>query len=289
MNAMSLLGRIWKHFAVWSRPRRPSPQQDDEHARAVDRLSDMLQRMGDGDDIDEADRAFAELGELLRQVHEAEADSLDIFGPSEAQCCESAGDWPGAEAAHRKALETALASGSLFDRSDAYANLCAFQTLMDCGDEAMESARAAVDVSRPVDFDAKRSMKLRHLAETALLFGHVSDAKAAIDEALSLLRAEKMWDGMRGQCLAVNAGCAQRAGDETAAERDLEAAWEYLEPWTRSQSPWECLYRSASGGQCKPSSKPVEEITNRPPMLGSNPSNGGERLMTNGTAATYTR
>jgi hypothetical protein len=76
----------------------------------------MLQRMGDGDDIDEADRAFAELGELLRQVHETEADSLDIFCPSEAQCCESAGDWPGAEAAHRKALATALASGSLFDR-----------------------------------------------------------------------------------------------------------------------------------------------------------------------------
>jgi tetratricopeptide (TPR) repeat protein len=186
------------------------------------------------EDIEGADRAWDELGDYLLRKYEVEAP--EILVPSEAARCEAAGDWLGAESSHRKALAAAIASGSLSSQSSAYASMCAFQELMDCGEEAMESARAAVEISRPADIEIQRSMKLRSLAETALRFGHVSEAKAAIDEALSLLKDDKMWDAMRGQCLAVRAGCAQQAGDEGATERDLAAAWQYLEPWTRSQS-----------------------------------------------------
>ncbi len=188
----------------------------------------------DEGDMEGADRAWDELGDYLMRKYEAE--SPEIFQPSEASLCEAAGDWLGAEAAHRKALEAALAAGSLVGKSNAYVNMCAFQTLMECAEEAMESARAAVEVSRRTELEVLQSMMLRSLAQTALQFGHILEARASIEEALTLLSDDKMWDAMRGQCLVVRASCAQRDGDETPAERDLEAAWPYLEPWSRSQS-----------------------------------------------------
>jgi hypothetical protein len=232
MNA--LLERIWKRVAVWIKPRRTARRVDDDHARILLRLCEMRRLAVEEGDMEGADRAWDELGDYLLRKYEVEAP--EIFVPSEAARCEAAGDWLGAEAAHREALAAALASGSLSGQSSAYASMCAFQTLMNCGEEAVESARVAVEVSRPVDIEVQRSMKLRRFADTALLFGHVTEAKAAIGDALSLLKDDKMWDAMRGQCLAVRAGCAQQACDEIAAERDLAAAWQYLEPWTRSQS-----------------------------------------------------
>jgi tetratricopeptide (TPR) repeat protein len=232
MNAMSVLGRLWKQLAVWKRPRIAAARLGNDDLRIIDRLSDM-HRLAEEGDIEGVDFAWDELAGCLLKKYEV---APEILAPSEAERCEAAGDWLGAEAAHRKALAAALASGSLPEQLSAYGNMRAFQTLMGCGEEAMELAQAAVEVSRRAELDVARSMNLRSLAHTALQFGYISEAKSAIDEAVTLLRDEKLFEGMRGRCLAVRAACAQHAGDEIAAERDLAAAWQCLEPWTRTQS-----------------------------------------------------
>jgi tetratricopeptide (TPR) repeat protein len=192
-----------------------------------------MHRLAEEGDMEGVDFAWDEFAGCLLKKFEG---APEILAPSEAESCEAVGDWLGAEAAHRKALAAALASGSLPEQLSAYGNMRAFQTLTGNGSEAMELAQAAVEVSRRAELDIATSMNLRGLAHTALQFGYISEAKTAIDEALVFLRDDKLFVGMRGRCLTVRAACMQRAADEIAAEHDLAAAWQYLEPWTRSQS-----------------------------------------------------
>src|SRR5262249_23481302 len=142
---------------------------------------------------------------------------------------EAAADWRGAEDAYRELLERGLASDQAGTRHRAHAGLSGLYRLLGDHGAALEQARSAAAAARPTDLQTLWAMALEEQGACALRLGLLSEAEAAVDEALACLADDRMYDVQRGRCLIVRAECSLKSGLPDAAERDLHAAWGSLE------------------------------------------------------------
>jgi hypothetical protein len=198
-----------------------------------------------------ADASFAELLEAFQEVTQAgrlgEADALagkalDLAAqqvrkdPSpelpllmQAQRCEAAADWKGAEVAYREVLDRAVHTGEAASQYRALSGLACLCQLVGDDPAALEQARSATDAARRADMPVLLAVALEQQAGCALRLVLVAEARTALDEALRCLGSERWYDVQRGRCLVLRAECGLRSGDLAAAERDLEAARKHLE------------------------------------------------------------
>jgi hypothetical protein len=224
--------RFWNPF-TWRRSRQPESADSHGWCKATVEFLSVYRTAIEEGRIGDADLAFVELASYLARNYSP--DGAELITPSEAERCESECDWNGAEAARRIEVENAVQAHPM-DRSRALAALSRLYHLLGKHELALEMARAATESIRPVKTPMGVSMALERQAISALKCDDLTGARAAIDEALGVLKGDdKLYDGQRGKCLVVLANCRFNSSDVVGAESDLEKAWEELEPYVASE------------------------------------------------------
>jgi tetratricopeptide (TPR) repeat protein len=155
--------------------------------------------------------------------------SPELLLQMEAQRCEAAADWKGAESAYRKLLDQAAMTGKAPTRFRAFADLSQLHQLVGSEPAALEQACSATAAARQADMPIRVAMALEQQAGCALRLDRVSEALTALDEALRSMGSERMYDIQRGRCFVLRAECSLRSGEALEAERDLETARQHLE------------------------------------------------------------
>jgi hypothetical protein len=184
--------------------------------------------------VSEHDLIVEELFTRLEMVASENPDP-DLMLQMEADRCEDAGDWQGAEAAYQQVLDRAILSGTEAGQYKALSDLSYLHRLLDNDIKANELAHAAASAARKAGPSMLLSMACEEQATCALRFGHVADANVAADEALRSVGSGTLHDLRRGRCLVLRARCRTASGDLCSAEGDLDTAWQYLEPWSKSE------------------------------------------------------
>jgi len=145
---------------------------------------------------------------------------------NKASACESAGDWAEAEATYRELLALHERSGSPVQCAKPHCDLSRVLRFLGRLDEAWSHARAACECARPADLSPLTVMMLENETLCALERKDFSRALADAEEALQLLKPERMQNGIRMRTLTLRAWCRVESGDLKGAAMDLEAAEE---------------------------------------------------------------
>jgi tetratricopeptide (TPR) repeat protein len=145
---------------------------------------------------------------------------------NEASWCEEAGDWAGAEAAHRKRLALHERSPCSVTAAKAWFDLSRLSRLLGRLEEAWSYARAATAAARREDLAPLTVMMLENEIHCALERKDVSHALAAAEEAVRCVKPERMQNLLRMRMLILRAECLLENADVVGAERDLKSAGE---------------------------------------------------------------
>lgn len=137
-----------------------------------------------------------------------------------------AGDWVGAEAAYRKLLRLREQEGRAGMIAKAQFDLSRLLRHLGRLDEAWGYACAATKAGRREDLPSLTVMMLENEALCALERKDVSRALAAAEEALSLLKPERIQNAIRMRMLTIRAQCLLESGNAAGAESDLKSARE---------------------------------------------------------------
>jgi hypothetical protein len=172
-----------------------------------------------------------------------EEPSPELLLQMEAQRCEAAADWQGAEVAYQKVLDRAVTTGEVASQYKAFSDLSKLYQLVGNDAAALEQARSGTEAARRADMPILLAMALEQQAGCALRLTLMSEALSALDEALQPMGNERMYDVLRGRCLVLRAECGLRLGDAQSADRDLEAARQQLE--AQSAMEWAAGVHSA--------------------------------------------
>jgi tetratricopeptide (TPR) repeat protein len=148
----------------------------------------------------------------------------DLELKQRADDCESRGDWAGAEARYRQALEYVQSQANPGMVSKAHHDLGRLYQLIGELDKAEESARAAIAAARQARLFPLLVMGLELQASCALKRSDGAGALKAISEALSVIEPGPIYEGMRAGALVARARCRMASGDWAGAERDLIAS-----------------------------------------------------------------
>ncbi len=135
-----------------------------------------------------------------------------------------AGDWVGAEAAYRKLLALREQEGRAGMIAHVQFDLSRLLRHLGRLEEAWGYACAATEVGRREDLPSLTVMMLENEALCALERKEVLRALASVKEALSLLKQERMQNGVRMRMLTIRAQCLLESGDAAGAERDVVSA-----------------------------------------------------------------
>lgn len=152
----------------------------------------------------------------------------------EAEACQQAGDWAGAEAAYLKLLEVQEQSGNFGLITKPLMDLSRLYRYSGKLDLASRYARAATAAARKADFTTLLAMTLDNEAATALACQDVPAALAASAEAVRVLEPGRIFDSMRARALTSHAECLLAGGDTESAASPLQSAWELLKSRARS-------------------------------------------------------
>jgi tetratricopeptide (TPR) repeat protein len=138
--------------------------------------------------------------------------------------CEGSGDWAGAEKARRKLLALRKQEGCAGMITKAQFDLSRLLRLLGRLDESWRYARAACKSASEADLAPLTVMTLENEAQCALERKDAGRALAAAEEAITLVKPERMQNLIRLRTLTLRAHCLLETGDEAGAERDLKAA-----------------------------------------------------------------
>jgi tetratricopeptide (TPR) repeat protein len=146
-----------------------------------------------------------------------------------AQDCENAGEWEGAESAHRArlALEEKTGNNGLITKPNLDLSLL-FQ-LLGKRENAWTFAQAATASARRAGISILTAMALDNEAGCALDRGEAGRAMESVEEALRILEPDKITVQSRARALTMRARCHVAAGRLPEAEADLKSAWELIE------------------------------------------------------------
>lgn len=149
----------------------------------------------------------------------------------EAQRCEAAADWKGAEVAYRQALTLAEQEGDHSSQFRTHYDLGELYSLLGQDELAFQEAQQATRSARRTEMTPLILRALEVQGSKALRLKNGTAAWEAIREAFQILDAQDSSNNLqRARALVFRAQC-QVARDELAsAEADLKAAWKILQP-----------------------------------------------------------
>ena len=214
----------------------------------------------------------AALEALAMAAEEAERNPTpDLLLGMEADQCEEAGDWDGAEAARRKVLALHESGLAQFDAAakacaadstavqpdddrwrffgliaKANVDLSGLQKRRGKLDEAWSSALAATAAARRANCWPLLHLALQNQATLALEREDSASALAAASEDVQQIEPGALSNSMRLRALVMRARCLTVTGDLTAAEQDLAASWPLIKPI--SHNPFAAGAHSAIAG-----------------------------------------
>jgi hypothetical protein len=149
----------------------------------------------------------------------------------EANRCEEAGDWAGAEAAHRHHLtlltDQPLLAWKVWD------DLRGLYGLLGRREDEWDAARCATEAARQGDMSPLLSNSLRSEGWLALECDDIAEAHRIAEEGMALTE-DGMLAQQRPDFLLLRAGCALHEKSADAAEADLAAAYALLQPYETS-------------------------------------------------------
>lgn len=170
---------------------------------------------------------IARVCSVATDAAENEVPGLHLAIRFEAEECEAASNWAGAERAYWRALEIAGDNPQWTYRGhDELRRLFVFRGRL--GD-ALQEARAAVEAGR-VTTGILHAQALICQALVHLRLGQARDASDLVNRSFAVHEADRLSDWMRARALAVRARCKVELEDDEAARVDLDAAWRLLEP-----------------------------------------------------------
>lgn len=154
----------------------------------------------------------------------------------EAMRCELCGDWQGAEAAYQKNL--AEASDSPIDRYSAHRDLARFYGLWNDEAKQLHHCRLAAEAGCQVESRLVPLMALSEYAAALLGYGRFGDAQRIVDDICTRLEREndKQLNQLRARALVLRAICWLNASQYSAADNDLQIAFELIEPISHVES-----------------------------------------------------
>ena len=206
---------------------------DDSQKGEFERLLKAFHAAQERGDFEQAESIGVQC--LVFASEDAERNpSESLRAVQEAHEHEDAARWEQAEAAHRRALALAQAEGNeamIFKAHDDLRSLYAI-----CGepDKALHAAQAALEAARKTDMAPLHLVGLGGLFQCHLMKGDMTSATAVADEAVQVVPAEKMYDGLRARALLMRARCRVEQGQVSQAGRDLEVAWRTLAPQAKA-------------------------------------------------------
>jgi tetratricopeptide (TPR) repeat protein len=151
---------------------------------------------------------------------------------AKAQDCEAAGDWAGAETAHRARLRLEEQTGNDGLITKPNLDLSRLFRLIGNLEDARTFALAAASFARRTNIPSLVAMALENEAGCALERGDAEGALKAAEEALRILEPGKLTALTRAIALTMRARCLLAKGDLRLAEADLTRARELLEART---------------------------------------------------------
>lgn len=182
---------------------------------------------------EDAENAMLEILELAAEWADND-HSPEIRLKEEATHCENRGDWEGAEAAYRRMVALADAGPHPLQQCRDRYELAVFLTLVGRNEEALREAQVAAAFARQVDLRPLIAMALECVANCALAVGRIEEARRAAEESLTCLGTDPLFSLQRARGLILRARCAVASNVETAAESDLDEAWQILAPLSNS-------------------------------------------------------
>jgi tetratricopeptide (TPR) repeat protein len=145
----------------------------------------------------------------------------------QADACEEVGDWAGAEAAYRQAIEVADSPAMAFHSRDKIVNLF---LLLNRNADALVEARSNVSDAHLSGISMIDYMAQYTIAVCAMLAKEPEESVRAADEALAALPDDLPVELQKARALTVRARSRVDLGDLDGADADLHAAWEMMEP-----------------------------------------------------------
>jgi tetratricopeptide (TPR) repeat protein len=201
----------------------------------------------DSDEESEDNREFFEVMQRYHaaveqgRMEDADAATLELFEAAgnlvlkdprpewafreEARGFEAEGKWQFAELAYRKALEITDAAGDAVWQFRAHSDLSRHYHLVGRLDAAAQHAKLSTEHARQTDIPISLAGTLEWESFVGLELNRVTDALAAIQEALGIIESEYSDEPIsRGRGLVLRADCFRRSGDLVSAAADLENA-----------------------------------------------------------------
>lgn len=170
-------------------------------------------------------RILAEAAEFARENPSPEIDLME-----QAEICQDAGDWEGAETVLQALLRRA---DDEMTRWRAHASLAGLREARGDLEGAYCHAASGVAAMKEVDLAALHVTALDRLASVALRLGRNAEARSAVDRAFGFLPDEGPYNLERAICHILRAACRLQTHDLDGAEDDLQAALPLLEPMSR--------------------------------------------------------
>jgi tetratricopeptide (TPR) repeat protein len=215
-------------------PKEDQPDQpgDTHFLREFEQVIKSFAEASEAGQTDQATQAA--LTALMMAAAEAERNPTpDLKMAQEAQECESAGDWAGAEAAYRQRLALKDASEHSGVRAKSQMDLSQFLRLVGRLDEAWDLAKSASEAARETQLSPLIAMTVENQGACALARGDTQEALRAASEVLGVLEPSRLSAHMRARALIHRAECLLACEDIQGAEADLKASKELLEQVNR--------------------------------------------------------
>ena len=196
---------------------------EEEFKRKFEQLVTKAASASNAGKDEEAERAAMTML-MMAGAKALKSPSPDLELGNTASACEENGDWAGAERARRKLLALRKREGHAGMIAKGQFDLSRLLRLLGRLDEAWRYARAATKTARREQLDPLTVMMLENEAQCALERKDVAHALAAAEEALKLVKPERMQNNIRMRTLTLRAQCLLACGDKAGAEGDLKAA-----------------------------------------------------------------
>lgn len=141
---------------------------------------------------------------------------------------EQAHDWPSAESAYLEQL--AFPDLDPLSESKAHLDLGSLYRLLQREADSLQQATLASAAARRAEVPLFLAFVLQSETRALIYSGRLDDARVVVEEGMSAVANDKMYDQVRGALLTLRAELRVCAGDVSAGEADLQTARGILEP-----------------------------------------------------------
>jgi tetratricopeptide (TPR) repeat protein len=197
------------------------------------RLLEEHRQAMDSGRFQDAQAMVPDLFSLAEQWSE-QNPSVDHDLTLKADDCQERGDWEGAVAAHRAVL--AIQDLNPMRCCSAHGELRSLFRLLNRNDEALLAAQSAVTAARQADSEFLLAGSLQALAVCLMDRQEFEQSAALLEEALSILPPDLMYDQMRATTWVLRAECGLLSGKLDGIQADLAKARAILEPAASSMA-----------------------------------------------------